>query len=488
MNELGFALDSIALDASEAGMPIPGRSRGASSSSSSPPPIFVREPSVRSRTPSVQAEPEDFEAEAEDDEGDYLDAADRAKRLFNEAVRKDDIDDDDVLNDAPPEQLIVYSGQPTGTYEALYPHGAWALVPYHNCEKRGSYAYNISKRAVFILRHNEGTRKNADGSVCIETMLQTIADFGGNSRRKLTLPYFLQCLQRASDKSRFETYNVAGQGVIAIRAIQGHSAVNVSPQLMHWNLFTHEDSPRLYHGTSWNKWRNICKKGIVSGGINKAHGGRHDSFFSPACPVAGRLPRGVVEKHVPYLFDCEVLIEIDTEIAIKKGCQFWHTPGNAVLTKEVVHHGAIICVFGAKTCDTLWRNTPKQIGPGELERGHDTTARRSSSSSDRGTATSVVPSIPEEETTDVQSRSEGRHDLTEAPCASLLPEGYIENTVNAPPIYCQRCNTENMANELLCISVHDPSIQTKKLVRSRTTFPSLLNATTELHGKGSCEA
>ena len=136
LNELGFALDSIALNASEIRMSIPERSRGSASSSSGPPPAFVQEQTLRSRTPSLQADFDDFEAETEVDEGDYIDTADRRKRLLDRAVRKDDIDDSDLLDDAPPEQLVVYSGQPTGSYETLYPQGMWVVAASQLRERR----------------------------------------------------------------------------------------------------------------------------------------------------------------------------------------------------------------------------------------------------------------------------------------------------------------------------------------------------------------
>ena len=185
-----------------------GRPRTTASSSSRDL-LPIREEAPRSRTPSLGTDIE----ESVSDDHEYVDVAERRSRLLDRAVRGDDVDDNDTLDDKPPDLVVAYPDQPFGCYEDAHPKGQWIVVPFLNCEKQGSDAMEICRKAVYILRHDKGSLKNVDGSMSIDLMLQTIADLKGSGSNRLPIPYFMQCLQRASNKPRFENFHSSGEAL-----------------------------------------------------------------------------------------------------------------------------------------------------------------------------------------------------------------------------------------------------------------------------------
>ena len=93
-----------------------------SSSSRDLPPI--REEARRSRTPSLATDIEETAC----DEQEYVDVAERHSRPLEQAVREDDVDDDDTLDDTPPTTVLKYPDQQFGCYENAHPKGAWKVV------------------------------------------------------------------------------------------------------------------------------------------------------------------------------------------------------------------------------------------------------------------------------------------------------------------------------------------------------------------------
>ena len=89
-------------------------------------------------------------------------------------------------------------------------------------------------------------------------------------------------IRRGCDKPRFEILAPANldaegnldalywysQSVVAIRAMGGHSDLQVDPEEMGRARVTHETCPELFHVTFWRYIDSIYDTGLKPGGLN----------------------------------------------------------------------------------------------------------------------------------------------------------------------------------------------------------------------------
>ncbi len=54
-----------------------------------------------------------------------------------------------------------------------------------------------------------------------------------------------------------------------------------------------------------------------------------------------------------YVIPAGVMIVIGLEITIEKGCEFWHIPAKAVLTRQIFPPDCIHCIFNQKAKDPM---------------------------------------------------------------------------------------------------------------------------------------
>jgi hypothetical protein len=99
-------------------------------------------------------------------------------------------------------------------------------------------------------------------------------------------------VRRGCDKPRFEILAPAdldaggnlvalykySQHVVAIRAMGGHSDLQVDPEEMGRVKITHETCPKLFHVTFWRYIDSIFDKGLKAGGPDP--NGRKEVFFN----------------------------------------------------------------------------------------------------------------------------------------------------------------------------------------------------------------
>ena len=164
----------------------------------------------------------------------------------------------------------------------------WKALPSHSDfedDPRRYLAY--SKSTVKILRHGGMHARN--GSVCFRRYANSMngmmlkAGYRGQYTRNNTKEWLwnnycdlIWYVRRGCDKPRFEILAPAdldaggnldalykySQHVVAIRAMGGHSDLQVNPEEMGRVKITHETCPRLFHGTYWRYIDSIFDKRV----------------------------------------------------------------------------------------------------------------------------------------------------------------------------------------------------------------------------------
>ena len=109
-----------------------------------------------------------------------------------------------------------------------------------------------------------------------------------------------------------------------------------------------------------------------------------------------------------------------------------------MLTKETVNRGAINCVFAAASQATLWRRAPLKHSSGGPERAQEN-VHCSAQGSDQG---AVTPTALDKEKV--------KSFYTDCSSEIVAAARDLEGPAAVPAVFCRRCGSENMVNELLC--------------------------------------
>ena len=171
-------------------------------------------------------------------------------------------------------------------------------------------------------------------------------------RRGCNKPRF-EILVRADSNAGgdLDALKVLSRSIVAIRAMGGHSKLQVNPEDMGRVQVTHETCPILFHATLWKNKESIYDKGLQPGGLDR--NGRKEVFFS--CKSQAGLDGAEADKQykaacikmannktgqpicVGYPFkkgDCTLCI--DTKKAEECGIVFWQTAALAIVTNKPI--------------------------------------------------------------------------------------------------------------------------------------------------------
>ena len=170
---------------------------------------------------------------------------------------------------------------------------------------------NFQRAVTWYLRHgaNEGTRP--DGYVPISTVLEALSENFGDA----TVDQIFQVAE-TDEKGRFSV--MEEDGVLYIRANQGHTISSVNPDLLMIPIDRPEDVPVTLHGTYEDAFRNIVR----SGGLNRMQ--------REMIQMATGLP-GDPEVRSGIRSNVEVVIYIDVERAMRHhGLRFYRSTNNVI--------------------------------------------------------------------------------------------------------------------------------------------------------------
>ncbi|KAA8497450.1 putative tRNA 2'-phosphotransferase [Porphyridium purpureum] len=164
----------------------------------------------------------------------------------------------------------------------------------------------FQRSMTWYLRHRAATRP--DGYITVQALLDAL-DFPA-----ATTDSVLQAAA-ADEKTRFSV--IEEDGVLLVRANQGHTITSVDPEQLLTPIYDPDDVPVCAHGTYDDSLLNILR----SGGLNRMQ--RHAIQMDVGLPddpeVRSGIRRGV-----------DVVIYIDVARAIRHGLRFYRSQNNVI--------------------------------------------------------------------------------------------------------------------------------------------------------------
>ena len=284
----------------------------------------------------------------------------------------------------------------------------WKVLPSHaHFEKNERTYLEYSKSTVILLRHSKMHASN--GAVCFQRYANAMynqmlkAGHKGQYTRENEKEWYwndyhtlLWYIRRGCNKPRFEILAPANsdaggdldalywlsQSVVAIRAMGGHSNLQVDPEEMGRVRVTHKTCPRLFHATLWINKDSIYDKGLRPGGLDP--NGRKEVFFS--CKSQAGLDEA--ESNKQYKAACAEMASnttgqpicmgypfkkgdstlcIDTKKAEECGIVFWQTAALAIVTNKPIPPTCFIHVEDLRTGAIIFTSPKTVQAPTEQE-------------------------------------------------------------------------------------------------------------------------
>ena len=210
--------------------------------------------------------------------------------------------------------------------------------------KQDLESYDLSKKTINLLRHNQTLQREEDGAIefCkIKFHLRNWSD----DRWKA-------CLAAGGVSKRRYQYCSDNLGrILYLRALQGHSGNNlIDPTLQDNVLIGPGIFLYIYHvGSNFNLY-SIISNGLIPGDQNLSR--RQSVFFLPVDPKDEnhRDPENIdysVPRHARYLQNAwkrhqDTVFWIDIDLGIREGLMFYQTRSNAIILQGSLPANGIV--------------------------------------------------------------------------------------------------------------------------------------------------
>ena len=224
-------------------------------------------------------------------------------------------------------------------------------------------SYDISKKVINLLRHNQTLHREGDGAIKFckikfhlrnhHLQIQNWSD----DRWKACLA------AGGGSKRRYQYCSDILATIIYLRALQGHSGSNlIDPTLQDNVLIGTGIFPCIYHvGCTFNI-HSIINNGLVPGGQNLSR--RQTVFFLPVDPrnedhkdpeyIDYSAPRLARYMHKAWKRHQDAVFWVDIDLGIKEGLMFYQTRSNAIILQETLPAHCILKVERLKTGEKLY--------------------------------------------------------------------------------------------------------------------------------------
>ena len=195
-------------------------------------------------------------------------------------------------------------------------------------------AYEVSKKVINLLRHNQTVQREDDGAVQFWRIKFHLRNqfphnhFWSDDRWKV-------CLAAGGGSKRSFQYcsDISGT-ILYLRALKGHSGRNLIDPLLQDNVIIQCVLLRhIYHiGCAFNL-HSIINNGLIPGGQNSSR--RQTVFFLPIDPrneehqdpehIDFSVPRRAQYMHSAWKKHQDAVFWVDIDLAIRKGLTFYQT-------------------------------------------------------------------------------------------------------------------------------------------------------------------
>ena len=269
--------------------------------------------------------------------------------------------------------------EPTGTTTIPLSERVWIDI---EPSKQDFESYNLSKKVINLLRHNQKLHREQDGAIQFYKIKFHLRDY--------PLPIqnwsddrWLACLAAGGgSKRRYQYCSDYLGSIIYLRALQGHSGDSLIDLALQDNvLIAPGVFPYIYHvGCAFNL-SSILSNGLIPGGQNLSR--RQSVFFLLVDPrnEDHRDPENIdysVPRHARYVQntwkrhqDMVFWIDIDLGI-IKEGLRFYQTRSNAIILQGALPANCIVRAERLKSGEKLYeRQYMSPRPPPKISLRHD---------------------------------------------------------------------------------------------------------------------
>ena len=218
--------------------------------------------------------------------------------------------------------------------------------------KQDLESYNLSKKVVNLLRHNQKLHREEDGAIQFYKIKFHLRDHH-LPIQNWSDDRWIACLAAGGgSKRRYQYCSDYLGSIIYLRALQGHSGGNLIDLTLQDNVLIGPGIfPYIHHvGSNFNLY-SIISNGLIPGGQNLSR--RQSVFFLPVDPRKEdhKDPEYIdysVPRHARYLQnawkrhqDTVFWIDIDLGI-IKEGLKFYQTRSNAIILQGALPANCIV--------------------------------------------------------------------------------------------------------------------------------------------------
>ena len=229
--------------------------------------------------------------------------------------------------------------------------------------KQDLESYDLSKKVVNLLRHNQKLHREEDGAIQFYKIKFHLRDHHSQIQN-WSDDRWIACLAAGGGSKRRYQYCSDNLGsIIYLRALQGHSGSNLIDPLLQDNVVIQRGFfQHIYHiGCAFNL-HSIINNGLIPGGQNLSR--RQTVFFLPVDPrnedyidpeyidySAPRLARylqNAWKRHQDTVF------WVDIDLGIKEGLMFYQTRSNAIILQGTLPAHCIVKVERLKNGEKLY--------------------------------------------------------------------------------------------------------------------------------------
>ena len=248
--------------------------------------------------------------------------------------------------------------------------GTTATIPIHERRwidiepsKQNLASYDISKKVINLLRHNQTLQREEDGAI----EFYRIKFYLRNHHSQIhnwSDDRWKACLAAGGGLKRRYQYCSDNSGTILyLRALQGHSGNNlIDPTLQDNVLIGTGIFPYIYHvGCTFNL-HSISNYGLIPGGQDLSR--RQTVFFLPVDPrdeshrdperIDFSVPRRARYVHSAWKRHQDAVFWVDIDLGIKEGLVFYQTRSNAIILQGTLPAHYLSKVERLKTGEMLY--------------------------------------------------------------------------------------------------------------------------------------
>ena len=211
--------------------------------------------------------------------------------------------------------------------------------------------YNLSKKVVNLLRHNQNLHREEDGAIQFYKIKFHLRDHHPQIQN-WSDDRWIACLAAGGGpKRRYQYCSDYLGSIIYLRALQGHSGSNLIDSTLQDNVLIGPGIfPYIYHVGSNFNLHSIVSNGLIPGGQNlsrrqtvffllvdpRNEGHKDPEYIDYTAPRLARYLQNAWKRHQDTVF------WVDIDLGIREGLMFYQTRSNAIILQGTLPAHCIV--------------------------------------------------------------------------------------------------------------------------------------------------